>query len=170
MNGVTTEREDRFKQAVRDVIADGEHPSGARIRVKLGTGPSKDLNGEHTRWRREVLESLGWWRGFGLQSRWKPPITCGENDDPCENSRRELDPPPVAFHVFKLHEVTNGTRVWYLDKCVYMGHAGRWTPILKRLGVWDPGGGCRIVKEFLPKDHPAYDQEMNPHTRVRVPI
>ena len=88
----------------------------------------------------------------------------------CENARKDVDPPPVVFHVMKLYEVTDGTRVWYLNTCIYTGHTGRWLPIIKRLGVHGPGDGCRVVKEFLPKDHPAYDQEMNPHTRVRVAV
>lgn len=65
-------RETRFKDAVRAVIDDGAHPSGARIRAKLGREiGSGMLNGEETRWRRELLESLGWKRGEGISARWK---------------------------------------------------------------------------------------------------
>ena len=69
-------RERLFKGAVRQVIREGNHPSGARIKVVMGIskGPrDKDLNGERTRWRREVLTDLGWTRDSKLRARWRPP-------------------------------------------------------------------------------------------------
>ena len=91
------ERELKFKQAVLDVIADGEHPSGVRIRRKLGKlrfATDGNLGGMETRWRREVLMTLGWYRPYntadptGIRSRWKAPVDCVDQD--CENGRLEV--------------------------------------------------------------------------------
>ena len=67
-------REFVFKDAIQVIIDRGEHPSVARIRRELGREVrSGMLNGEETRWRREYLTSLGWTRGSGISSRWRPP-------------------------------------------------------------------------------------------------
>jgi len=70
------ERERTFKEAVQNILVRGEHPSGARIRRELGRPIlSGMLNGDETRWRRELLSSLGWTRKDSLSARWKPPYS-----------------------------------------------------------------------------------------------
>jgi hypothetical protein len=67
-------REEVFKAAVKVLVDAGVHPSGPRIRRELGRAEmSGMLNGEETRWRRELLTSLGWTRGEGLSARWRRP-------------------------------------------------------------------------------------------------
>lgn len=86
----------------------------------------------------------------------------------CENGRREADAGPDSFDVKRLHELENGTKCWFLSTCIYAGHAGRWMPIMKKFGKWSPMNGCRVIMLYMPKDHPAREQEMNPHRIVRI--
>lgn len=95
-------------------------------------------------------------------------VPCTAVNESCENACYAVETSPVVFHVHKLCEVPNDTECWYLADCVYMGHTGRWLPITKKYGQWGPAGGCRVIKSFLDDDHPSREQEMNPHTLVRV--
>lgn len=69
----------RFKTAVRQVVADGEYPSPTRINralVKLGAkreGAPNNINGKECRWRAEALRALGWRYDPSLRPRtWAP--------------------------------------------------------------------------------------------------
>lgn len=70
-------RESKFKAAVRTVLATGEHPSGVHIRRALGIlryPTDGALGTDHTRWRDEVLTSLGWTKDrSNMRSRWTRP-------------------------------------------------------------------------------------------------
>lgn len=74
-----TPAEERFRAAVRRVVAGGYYPSALMIKIELkrrlrgrGAPGGEYLNGRETRWREDELERLGWTRLSGYGSKAKP--------------------------------------------------------------------------------------------------